>query len=62
MRLGSCGETTERAAARAHLLISVLYGVAALALTGALAVDWALFAWHRASVRTHLRRALGAGE
>ena len=57
MRLGRCGETGERAAARAHLVVGTLSAVAAAAALGAAVVEAILVAWHAASAREHRRRA-----
>lgn len=62
MILGSCGETSETGAARAHRIITVFYAVAMAGLVGALMVEGIMLAWHAASVRVHERRALLRGE
>lgn len=60
-RLGSCGETSEASAARAHRIITVFYGVAVAGLLGALAMEAVMLAWHHASVGVHERRARELG-
>ena len=49
-------------AARAHGVIVALYTVTAITLGAALCVLGVMLHFHRASVRTHTRRAIEAGE
>lgn len=57
-----CGETNERTAARSHQIVATLYGLAIVALAGALAAEVVMYLWHRTSVGIHLDRALARGE
>ena len=62
MTLGSCGETSERMAARAHTIIAAFSTLAAI-IGAMLAIAEAVITiWHFTSRDVHVRRAREKGE
>ncbi len=55
--IGSCGETSERTAARIHAWAALVMALAALAELAALGLHALMAIWHAASVRAHEARA-----
>jgi hypothetical protein len=60
--VGSCGETTERAAARAHKAITFFYTLAVVGEVGVVVIKVLMILWHRNSDETHRLRAIARGE
>ena len=62
MTLGSCGETSEVAASRAHGIIALFYALASVFLSAAVAGEVIMGIWHWSSRGVHLGRAREKGE
>lgn len=60
--LGSCGETSEVAAARGHGIVALLYVLASVFLSAAVAGEIIMSLWHVSSRSVHLQRARERGE
>lgn len=60
--LGSCGETSERTAARIHSWAALAMALCAVAELAALGLHVVMMLWHAGSVSTHEQRARLRGE
>ena len=62
MRIGSCGETRERTAARAHLILTIFTRMEFVGALGIVMTTTVTGLWHWRSVGVHERRAIEKGE
>lgn len=60
--IGSCGETSERTAARIHSWAAVVMGICVVAEAAALGLHLLMGGWHWASNGVHAQRAEDRGE
>lgn len=59
---GSCGETSEAKAARAHVIVSVISLLAVIFLGASVIGEAVLGVWHVKSVKVHRERGRLKGE
>ena len=55
--IGSCGETSERTAARIHSWAAIVMGICLVAEIAAVSLHVLMGGWHWLSVGAHTRRA-----